>query len=387
MSSATTAGSEGNTRQPKDSAFKQQALPAWQPILTAGTVLPTFFVIGVAFIPIGVGLMYFSNQVHEVTVDYTNCNSDAHSKMCSDVINDSALWVDGKPPNCECRVSIEKGQIGDEDWEGPVFLYYGLTNFYQNHRRYVKSRDDKQLLGELEKEPATDCDPFLAFNTSYNYAPCGAIANSLFNDTIELEWSLDGNTWATVPVLRTGIAWDTDKQYKFRNPAGAEDGMMQELFKQHKLVKPRDWQKEVWELDTVNPGNNGFQNEDLIVWMRTAALPNFRKLYRRMDHNNEKQGAVGTYNEKFKTGLPHDFQYRLKINYAYKVTQFSGTKSVIISTTSLLGGKNPFLGIAYIVVGCICFIMGVVFLFIHLRFGKSTSEMMNITSRTSYTAN
>ena len=39
--------------------------------------------------------------------------------------------------------------------------------------------------------------------------------------------------------------------------------------------------REVWELDTVNPGNNGFQNEDLIVWMRTAALPNFRKLYRR----------------------------------------------------------------------------------------------------------
>ena len=46
-----------------DSAFKQQRLPAWQPILTAGTVLPTFFVIGVAFIPIGIGMMYFSANV------------------------------------------------------------------------------------------------------------------------------------------------------------------------------------------------------------------------------------------------------------------------------------------------------------------------------------
>lgn len=30
-----------------------------------------------------------------------------------------------------------------------VFMYYGLSNYYQNHRRYVKSRDDSQLNGNL----------------------------------------------------------------------------------------------------------------------------------------------------------------------------------------------------------------------------------------------
>jgi len=30
----------------------------------------------------------------------------------------------------------------------PVYVYYQLDNFYQNHRRYVKSRDYKQLMGE-----------------------------------------------------------------------------------------------------------------------------------------------------------------------------------------------------------------------------------------------
>lgn len=30
-----------------------------------------------------------------------------------------------------------------------VFMYYGLSNFYQNHRRYVKSRDDSQLNGNM----------------------------------------------------------------------------------------------------------------------------------------------------------------------------------------------------------------------------------------------
>lgn len=49
-----------------ESAFKQQRLPAWQPILTAGTVLPTFFVIGIAFIPVGIGLLYFSDEVRNI---------------------------------------------------------------------------------------------------------------------------------------------------------------------------------------------------------------------------------------------------------------------------------------------------------------------------------
>ena len=75
------------THKPKNSKFKQQALPAWQPILTAGTVLPTFFVIGVAFIPIGVGLMYFSDTVKEVSIEYTDCNVDRDAnKMCKDMI-------------------------------------------------------------------------------------------------------------------------------------------------------------------------------------------------------------------------------------------------------------------------------------------------------------
>jgi hypothetical protein len=32
--------------------------------------------------------------------------------------------------------------------KAPVFFYYQLDNFYQNHRRYVKSKNYKQLMGE-----------------------------------------------------------------------------------------------------------------------------------------------------------------------------------------------------------------------------------------------
>lgn len=72
----------------------------------------------------------------------------------------------------------------------------------------------------------------------------------------------------------------------------------------NKLVKPVYWKKNLWELDEHEPSNNGMQNEDLIVWMRTAAFPSFRKLYRRVSH-------TGT----FQAGLPKG-NYSLNIAYS-----------------------------------------------------------------------
>lgn len=40
------------------------------------------------------------------------------------------------------------------------------------------------------------------------------------------------------------------------------------------------------------PDNNGFINEDFIVWMRTAALPTFRKLYRLIERKSNLQPTL-----------------------------------------------------------------------------------------------
>lgn len=50
----------------------------------------------------------------------------------------------------------------------------------------------------------------------------------------------------------------------------------------------------------------------------------------------------------------------------FPVTLYDGTKSILISTRTVMGGKNPFLGIAYVIVGGICIVLGAVFTATHL---------------------
>lgn len=47
-------------------------------------------------------------------------------------------------------------------------------------------------------------------------------------------------------------------------------------------ARPPYWQKPVYLLDEEDERNNGFVNDDFIIWMRVSAFATFRNLYRRI---------------------------------------------------------------------------------------------------------
>lgn len=57
-----------SVNRPDNTAFTQQRLPAWQPMLSAGIVIPGFVIIGVAFIGIGVALYVTSQSIQVLEV-------------------------------------------------------------------------------------------------------------------------------------------------------------------------------------------------------------------------------------------------------------------------------------------------------------------------------
>jgi len=68
--------------------------------------------------------------------------------------------------------------------KAPVFIYYGLTNYFQNHRHYVNSKDNFQLHGVTRsyEQLQRSCYPYVGDETlNVTYAPCGLVAASMFN--------------------------------------------------------------------------------------------------------------------------------------------------------------------------------------------------------------
>ena len=281
----------------KKSRFKQQNLPAWRPVPTIISIVIVFAVFGIIFIILGIILLIYSNKVKSAEVEYTDCDLNI---------------------NCDKKIAIE------DDIDAPVFVYYQLNGFFQNSRRYVKSKEIDQLTGD-DITIHENCEPAeknkdMGFPNNKKAldgsdlddnsfaVPCGLMAKTFFNDTFTFKIG-DEN----LEVDETNIAFEKDKKLFDKNPD-----------------KSKQW------IDMTD--------EHFLVWMRPSGLPNPKKLWGRINRDLKKGEIID-----------------VTINNLYDVSYYSGKKKIVLSNATKFGGKNKFLGISYIVVGSLSILCAILF--------------------------
>lgn len=190
-----------------------------------------------------------------------------------------------KTSQCQLNFSIPNNM------EPPVYFYYRLTNFYQNHRRYAKSFSTDQLAGKAVSAGSiegSDCTPLTTKkegNVTKPYYPCGLAANSMFNDTFYSPTFLTPSANvpnATYEMTQKGIAWSSDRELY-----GKSD---YDLFKD--VAVPPNWVGRYG--DSYTPDNYPSLEdwEAFHVWMRLAGLPTFSKLAQK---NLTQRMEIGSY--------------------------------------------------------------------------------------------
>ncbi|SCU92770.1 LAFA_0F12750g1_1 [Lachancea sp. 'fantastica'] len=333
-------------RKPPNTAFRQQRLKAWQPILSPQSVLPLLILVSAIFAPIGVALIITANNVQNLSIDYSHCQQLASSTSFEAIpskyvhfhfnkkVTNHPTWrvaVDADSGEATCEIQFEIPTALKKS----IYVYYQLTNFYQNHRKYVQSFDVKQLKGQAVDvdDLTSDCNPLREKNDKIVY-PCGLIANSLFNDTFTPRLTAVNETELDYELTNKNIAWKADRsRYK------------KTTYNASQIVPPPNWSANFPEGYTEDNIPDISQWEELQVWMRTAGLPKFYKLALKNETSTLPKGV-----------------YQMNIGLNYPVTLFGGSKSLVLTTNSVIGGRNMSLGVLYLIVAGFSILFGIVFL-------------------------
>jgi LEM3 (ligand-effect modulator 3) family / CDC50 family len=144
-----------------------------------------------------------------MTFDYTDCETLSPSPSLSQLtftdmskysyqLSSSNTKLRPSPPQYAFVTNSSNPDVSQQrqciinfeivaDLQPSVLVYYKLTNFFQNHRRYVKSLNSQQLKGSaVSAKDLNNCKPLATNSNGSIIYPCGLIANSLFNGTCPL---------------------------------------------------------------------------------------------------------------------------------------------------------------------------------------------------------
>ncbi|KAL7700558.1 LEM3 (ligand-effect modulator 3) family / CDC50 family [Lotmaria passim] len=384
----------------------QQTLPGFFNYPPPFLLVPFFFLFMIPFIVVGANLLVQGPRHRIYEQEYS------HIHQYQYLPNDPAVNVNQGLFKFTAE-GVTHAQ-GTRTWlavnithhlKAPVYMYYKLSNFYQNHRDFHDGRSNPQLTGKQNLGNTYACKPYthpgfredemdtpISFTDAngvkvnktleyFTYSPCGLAPWSMFNDTFVLYRQLTAAeaaeaTASGATVLRGGadgtaplklICNGTDFGLRGQPLDGsvapnhcAKKGISWKADRNirfHNMTLREDWWSRYYPYETDNeflrhgwylhePGHSlpDQMDFDLQVWVRASFTSSFHKLYRIISVDLER----GTY--------------WVDITELYDVVSFRGRKSIVLHGGHWTGGRNTVLGIIFVVMGCLSFVFGVAFL-------------------------
>lgn len=320
--------------KPVFTRFSQQQLSGARPALSPVHTAKIALALAIPFLGIGGAIWNSVKGLDAIVERYDDAVACRSGFFPTASEQTSKISETGAGTTCAVSVTAK------ETLTAPVYVYYELGNYFQNHRAYVRDLDYFELSGDTNKGL---CTTHKTTSTGAAIVPCGVQAWSYFNDTFSVK--LDGVTTA---INDADIAWDADRKYRFGNfPA-------------------QNLNTDQATRGGATVSGNLRDDQHFVTWMRTAALSNFRKL-------------VG----KIEIDIPKGTNITFEISNLYNTYVFDGSKSIVLATNSWIGGYNPVLPALYMLVGSLLFILGVLSLVLLCFFnGMDTRKFAGIDVET-----
>jgi len=307
---------KATSRKPSSGEFSQQAMPHFQNVLTWRRILWLALATGVLLLLLGILVKVKSNEVVQFSVQY-----DGKYRQPTGT-SDSELFYQDCPLGNSCVFNVTV----PEDMAPPIAVVYEVTPFYQNYYSYQTSVVFAQLTGDVVDENAVAkvCISKPSRETSSGDAifPCGLVATSVFNDTIEFASEVDFND------DDPRMTWDSDYD-RFQNPPDY----------------PTQPSNASWLYDrypAVTDVARGVKSRRFVDWMFPSFFGYVRNPY-------------GVIDSPLKKGK----QLMIRINASFPVASLDAEKRFLLTTRNGLGGRHALLGSLLIFGSGVCFVLAI----------------------------
>lgn len=345
------------------------------------SILFLFFTI--FFIFLAIIIFYAQKDIYKFNIDYTNCKFYSNKKQLNQSFSNRIRSKSGSTI-CNFRFNMPK------DSYEMVYIHYQMHDFYKNFHTFSKSYSENQLFGDFNLIVLNQCRLLKPIDYELNekcaITPCGELPNFIFNDSIQIFYEFNDSIKVPIHINTYNIS-ESLFRLNFNNPNEYD----MQLIKNH-TEKPPNWSKSIFELDLKENSNNGFQNEQLIVWMYPNTFAEFSKLY----------GRITTrFDEQIKKRLPKKLLkkylkdkkieqspflrkgiYNIRIVYNYPLWSNLAKKGFSISTVGPFGQNNLIFKIFICLASIVSFLsMIIVYLIFRLhdnRYRSYISDNSNV---------